>query len=256
MSALGNLQHRLQAAVLSNEYPSGLLAGDHGEARFAIYAAAYRARLIGALRDNYPVLHMVIGDEAFDALALDYLAAHPSEHPSIRWFGDQLHAFVSTAPDRLPHPALSDLIRMEWALRGAFDAADEPPALLSELATVAAEDWPTLRFHAHASVSLLTMDWAVEPLWHQVQNQPEAEPEPPEASAHALLTWREGLETRFRTLDEPSAAFVGALIMGENFSAACEAGAAFLPEETAIPTLTNYLQQFIRDGVFTPAQTA
>lgn len=258
MNALADIQRSLRDALVRGACPATLIRGASGEreARFAIYASAYRARLIGALRENYPVLWAVLGDEAFDALASGYLDAFPSTHPSIRWFGAHLHDFVCNEPDRLPHPALADLIRMEWALRAAFDAADDQPLQAAALASLAPDDWPGLRFCAHASVSLLRMDWALEPLWHAIQNDPAGDTEPPQAHTHSLLIWREGLETRFRSLEPPAAAFLSALITGQTFASACAACAEHLPDASQSTGLVaGCLQQFLQDGIFRSAIT-
>ena len=81
-----------------------------------------------------PVLHRVLGDAAFGALADDYMHAHPSQKRSIRWFGDCLPDFVAGRIDALPHPALADLARMEWRICLAFDAADRVPLGFERLA--------------------------------------------------------------------------------------------------------------------------
>ena len=72
------------------------------------------------------MLPQVLGDGAFDALALAYTDTHPSTHPStqssIRWFGDRLPRIMAERDERVPRAALTDPARMEWALRTAFDA--------------------------------------------------------------------------------------------------------------------------------------
>lgn len=60
----------LQASLLG----SAALSAEQG---LAIYHNAYRARLLEALRGDYPAVHGWLGDEEFDALALAYLDAHP-----------------------------------------------------------------------------------------------------------------------------------------------------------------------------------
>src|SRR6187399_215634 len=116
-TVLARQQQQLQAAIVGAAPAAGLLH---------IYQHAYSARLLGALRDNFGVLPRAMGDEAFDALALAYLQSHPSDQPSIRWFGHRLSDFMASHPAVVPHPAFVDLARMEGALRGAFDAPDAP----------------------------------------------------------------------------------------------------------------------------------
>lgn len=148
MSALAESQQRFQHAVLADAAAPGLFAVETPELAggFGLYRVAYRARLLAALRDNFPVLQRALGDEAFADLAHDYIDAHPSRFRSIRWFGDALVAFLDADPERLPHPALADVARMDWAMRGAFDAAGAPLLTLDDLAALVPEDWPQRRF--------------------------------------------------------------------------------------------------------------
>ncbi len=199
MTSLAQQQRQLRAAIVDAAPAPGLLRGR--EPRLRIYQHAYAARLLGALRDNYGVLPRAMGDEAFDALALAYLRAHPSREPSIRWFGDCLAQFMAARDDLVPHPALTDLARMEWALRTAFDAADAAPLSADTLAQLPAPDWPALVLRLHPSVQLLAMGWCIEPAWRALQTGGDDEPKLPEPQpgAHTLLVWRPGLETRWRS---------------------------------------------------------
>ena len=167
MSAMGELQCRFQRAVLTEDFTPGLFVSEGREIAggLGLYLMAYRARLLSALRDNFPVLHRALGDEAFAELASDYIDAHPSRFRSIRWFGDELTAFLDAGPERLPHPALADVARMDWAIRGAFDAAGALPLTLADLAELAPEQWPQRRFALLPSLRLVDLNWAVEPIW-------------------------------------------------------------------------------------------
>ena len=60
-----------------------------------IYRNAYRVRLIEALNETYPVLHAVLGDDDFATLGEEFVAAHPSVHRSIRWYGSELSDFLA-----------------------------------------------------------------------------------------------------------------------------------------------------------------
>ncbi len=62
--------------------------------RLAIYRNAYQVRLIDALHETYPVLHGLLGDEAWVELGDAFVAAHPSVFRSIRWYGRELADFL------------------------------------------------------------------------------------------------------------------------------------------------------------------
>ena len=196
MSALAAQQRQLkQAIVRGDDAPGAAVSG-----RLHIYRQAYAARLVAALRDNFGALPQVLGDDAFDALARAYIEAYPSRKPSIRWFGDQLTAFMASRDDLVPHAAITDLARMEWGLRAAFDAADANPIDVAALAAVAADAWPALVLVPLPSVQLLDMGWCVEPIWRALQGVAVGDELPelpePEAFEHGLVVWRSGLATR------------------------------------------------------------
>jgi hypothetical protein len=231
---------------------------DGGAPLLGIYRHAYRARLSDALADNHPVLQRALGDEAFAALAQAYIAAHPPHAPSIRWFGDRLADFMRAQSALVPHPALVDLARMEWALREAFDAPDAPALAIGELAALPPEHWARLTLRPHPSLQWLTLDWAIEAAWRALRAwEPErGEPEPdtpaPEAQAHTLLVWRRQLETQWRSLPEEEAQWLHAALQGEPFGALCERAAAQRADDAEAATAVALaLQQWLQDGLFT-----
>lgn len=244
-TALREQQQALQTAICEQ-------AGEGGVAPplgLDVYRNAYTARLLAALRDNYAVLHRAMGDEAFDALGLRYLEAHPSSTPSIRWFGQHLAQFMD-GDDELPHPALADFARMDWALRDAFDAADADAAnALSELTTATC-------FRLHPSVRLVPLQWAVEPAWRALRlaitEESGEEPElpEPEAQDHLLLAWRQDFEVRWRSLETLEAALLQQGVSeGADFAALGEIAAAQVGPEAAPQALVHALQTWLGDGL-------
>ena len=262
MTTLLEQQRQLRRLIVAGDDADGralLRPRPDREPLLRIYRHAYTARLIGALRDNFGVLPQVMGDEDFDALALAFVAAHPSRHPSLRWFGDRLPQFMSERDDLAPHPALIDLARMEWALRHAFDAADATPLSAADLAAVGAERWPSLVFEPVPSVQLLPMQWSVEPVWRALQSSPDdglATPEPPQAHEHALLVWRAGLDNRWRSLDTAQAALLRAMLDGCCFSDLCTLAAGQVGEADAAATAVAALRGWLADGLLARVREA
>jgi hypothetical protein len=221
-----------------------------GPPRLGIYRNAYRARLTDALRENYPVLHRVQGDEAFDELAERFIATCPSHQPSIRWFGSALPEWLAANHDQLSHPALADLARMEWALCTAFDAADDTPLSVDDLLAHAPEAWPTLRFTGHPSLRLIALDWAVEPLWRTLSDNPEAETAAPEPQPHHLLVWRKNDQNQWRSVEPFEADLLQAALAGESFAELCEHAAATQCEQAAA-AVAGHLRIWVESGLFT-----
>ncbi|MCF8197949.1 MAG: DNA-binding domain-containing protein [Sulfuritalea sp.] len=248
MNTLLALQQRFQKAVISGDQQyANAMPGDV-RGRLEIYANAYRGRLIDVLADNYPVLYRAMGDAAFRELANTYISAQPSTFRSVRWYGDGLVDFITEEDDRIPHPALADIARMDWATRAAFDAADANPLTHAELAGIAPEKWSDLRFSLVPSFDLIDIDWAIEALWHALNNDENAETEAPEAHRHSLIIWRYGLETRWRALQPLEALALKAVQSGASFAQCCvtlmENGSTDPAAEAA-----QFLQLWITEGV-------
>lgn len=258
-------QRRLSRAVVEDAAAGalpadGLLRPRPGGSLLTVYRHAYRARLVAALRENHGGLPRVMGDEAFEALAQAYLSNYPSRHPSIRWFGESLADFMQARPELAPHPSLADLARMEWALRMAFDAADALPIRAEALQALDARAWPGLRFSLLPSARLVTLHWAVEPLWRALKAQAaqpaDGEPElpEPEPHEHGLLTWRPGLETRWRSLESLETVLLRAVFDGQPFAALCACAAAEVGEADAATAVVAALQGWLAEGLIAAVQ--
>ena len=253
MNAVLLLQDPFQAALMQDQPVQTGLLKRQGEPQFAVYRNAYRARLRGALRENFEVLPLVMGDDAFDDLANAYIEAHPSTHYSLRWFGHQLATFMAAQNDLVAHPAMLDLARMEWALRNAFDAPSVDALAPDALATVRAEDWPHLQFGLHPAVQMLDMHWAIGPVWHAIKAEQDDVP-PPDALEHHLLVWRHGLHTQWKSLDTTQTTFVHCLQAGHAFGEICEVMASVVGEDNAAQTAATQLREWLGNGVIASVQ--
>jgi hypothetical protein len=232
---LADLQRELQHDLLGE--PSTIAAAIvdapplPAEARLGIYRNAYRSRLIEALDDTYPVLHQLLGDETFEGLGNLFVAAHPSQHRSIRWYGRELADFLSTCAPFDEQPVLAEVARFEWTLSEVFDSADATPVDRASLMCVDAEAWATLTFRFHPSLRRTTFGWNTVAVWKAMSA--ETDPPAPEPSAEPVewLLWRRSLENYFRSIDAAESAALGAAARGATFEEICAVLSAQLPEE-------------------------
>ena len=247
MTQLETLQSQFQHALLMDQPMDAGLLNKRGVAQFGVYRTAYRARSRAALRDNFEMLPLVMGEDAFDALAKAYLCAHPSRHYSLRWHGHLLCEFMARNEALVDHPAMLDLARMEWALRHAFDAAHATPLSAAELAGVPAVDWADLRFALHPSVQLLDLHWAVGPVWHALKSG-QSHMAPPEALDHHMLVWRWGMNTQWKSLAPIETGFIQGLLENHTFGQLCAALAEGVGEDRAAATAVHLLSELLKSG--------
>jgi Putative DNA-binding domain len=258
MKPVISLQGAFQSAVLANDLAPNLFVreGPGEVGGFDLYLNAYRARLTEALKDNYPVLYLAMGDQSFELLATSYIDQRPSTHRSIRWFGSDLRVHVDANPDLLPHPALADLTSMDWALRGAFDAADADVLTIQTLATIAPEKWPQMTFELHPSVALLDLNWRIGPIWHELNENADAQTELPDELAHIVLIWRQGLECKWRSLSASESQALYATARGLCFADVCECLAGYASdqaEDEFAHSPASLLNQWLADGLLVRA---
>jgi hypothetical protein len=199
--------------------------------RLGIYRNAYRVRLIEALDDTYPVLHAVLGDELFAALGEEFVAAHPSVHRSIRWYGRELAEFLRRQPPYAEQPIFAELALLEWTLAEVFDAADASPEPRAALSAIDPSAWSELHFEFHPSLRRLELQWNTTAVWQAMSH--EETPPDPECAEYPVpwLLWRQDLQNYFRSMPSDEAAALESALRGENFGEICTALAEWLPEE-------------------------
>ena len=259
MSALLKLESDFLERVLANSYDMGGqivgTAAASAEERVSVYVEGYRLRLLEVLQDSYAGLCGMLGDEEFDRLGRGYIDAHPSTHPSVRWFGQHMADYLRGSALHEEHPYLAEMAEFEWAQAMVFDAADEPTADVQLLAAVPPEDWAGLRFKLHASVRRLDLIWNVPQVWQAL----EAESVIPElAYAETRVSWvlwRADLTTNWRSLEEDEAWALDAVRAGRDFAELCE-GLCQWHEESAVALhAASLLKRWFTDGLIIRLQT-
>ena len=224
MSAdLLRLQQQFQRSILID---AGTLEGIAGadardrDARFRIYAFAYRSRLRDALAHNYPMLQAHFGESRFTAVADAYNDAHPSTHPSIRQVGSQLGAWL--AHHRVDEPWLAEFAQLEWALSAAFDAADESKLSIEALSAVQPGDWSRLQFQLASSVQRLSLTTNAPALYGCASRKAASIAGRVEKQRTEWLVWRESLSAHYRSMSAIEAVAFDTVARGHTFGTMCE----------------------------------
>ncbi len=219
----------------------------NAETRLAIYANAYRYRLIDALSDNYPSVHTLLGDEDFYQAAVKYIAIYPSHYFSIRYFGHQLETFL--AKQYQDTAVLAEMARFEWLLRAAFDAKDTPSLSLNALKEIAPKQWITLRFNLHPSVARLDLEWNVPQLWAAIDNETGQIPFEQAEQPIPWLVWRKKLKTYYRSLDIDEAWALDAVMQGHSFAEICAGVCEWVDERYAPERVAGFISQWLSNDL-------
>jgi hypothetical protein len=248
MTNLRDLQLALQEHVLHGTPAIAMrvrrTGGLDATARLAIYGNAYTSRLTAALRESYAALARNMGAPAFDTLASEYIAAHPSCHASIRWFGAQLADHLQAHG----RAGLADLARWEWTLGTVFDGPDATPVGLTAATSVAAVDWPALRIVFCTNVRRVTVSADAVQAWRLATSGTSESSTESHDAAIEWLVWRHDLVTTFRSLSSDEAWAFDAARDEATFSELCEGLASRVGVDEAAALAASLLKQWLTDG--------
>lgn len=217
--------------------------------RLAIYRNAYQVRLIDALHETYPVLHGLLGDEAWVELGYAFVAAHPSTFRSIRWYGRELAEYLKISAPYSEAPILSEVALLEWTLSEVFDAPDAASLPRSALSAVAPSAWSSLALEFHPSLRRLSFSWNTAAVW-KAMSQDETPPRPEMAPEPApWLLWRQNLQNYFRSMNPVESAALAAALSGRSFAQLCEELGVLLPEEEIPAAAASLLGAWADSGL-------
>jgi hypothetical protein len=212
MSALLEFQRTLQGALLRDEpFPAGV------RARWMIHQHNCRSSLANALRWSFPAVRSLVGEDFFEAMALQFMRWHAPDGSCLDDYGSEFPQFVADFPPAHALSYLSDVARLEWAVNRALHASD---AERLEPACLAALDQAALArvcFRPHPAVSVLHVQSPADTIRRAVLEQDDTtmaaidlRPAP-----LYLLVEREAAGVEVHRLSAAAARFTERLLAGE-----------------------------------------
>jgi hypothetical protein len=245
MTSLTRIQGDMQASLLRGDRDvEAQVVGTQRvpvETRLGIYRHAYAARLVDALRANYPAMAKLLGDAQFEALGHAYVVSHDSHSFTVRQYGDE---FAKAMPTEF----LRELARWEWMTADVFDAADAAPVTVASLADIAPEEWSELRFGFHSSMRRLTLSTNAPQVWKALTDEKEP-PAPGILEATTWLLWRHELRTFYRSLSKDEAEMLDGAVHGTSFGDLCANLCVHCTEDEAPARAASFLRRWIESGL-------
>jgi hypothetical protein len=243
--------------------------------RLDVYANMYFFRLLDCLKEDFPKLLEALGAGRFHNLATDYLLACPSAHPSLRYVGERLPAFLAGHALGRECPVLADLARLEWARADLFDAADAATLTREHLATLPQDEAGDVHLRLVPACTLLNLDHDAPRLWHAMNDRSKTRgaahdeshaagggptclhegdaeaPALPESSPRRtpVRVWRQGFAVFHRPIGDDEAASLEAIRAGDALGRIAQRLSAGRTERQATDLVGALLQSWIDDGL-------
>ena len=224
--------------------------------RFDIYRRGYHARLLECLVDDYPVLQHALGEAAFEDLCRAYIAAFPSEGPSLNAFGRRMAQFCrSGAPAPLDAPGArafaADLADLEWTIVEMIHAPGSEPLTVDGLREVPMDAWAGARLVANTASRLLRFGHPVNAYFQAFRSG--GSPTIPEPAPSATVVYRSGPSVWRMDLTVPMFDVLSSLRAGESLGAAlarAQASLGDIDEREAAARVLAWFREWVTSGLF------
>lgn len=192
-----------------------------------VYRNTTMSGCVDALRDNYPVVAQLLGDEMFDSVAANHAEMWPPRNPVLALYGERFPDWLEVQPGLAEIPYIADVARIERLRVESLFARDERPLELSDLRRHG--DWEALRLALHPAARF---DWLTSPaasIWfsQQEENQRDAEFE---WQPEGMLFARPAFATQAILLNPAAHRFLFGIRLGESVGGAAIATATLYPE--------------------------
>lgn len=223
-----------------------------------IYRRQFWLRHLDVLREDFPGLAYVLGDDEFERWGHAYLEAFPPKTPSLRDLGADASTF-SEAWEGFPadKEALArDMARYELCFVDVFDAADPEPLDPAKISAIPEDGWSTARIVLNPLVKRLRVTYPVHQLrWDVKMMHKKGKPAPslPGPAPAGVALFRKDLIIHFEVLDDVAYELLDALDRGTALVPACEEVTRGLTAERAAELNANigpWFKKWARWGWF------
>lgn len=221
--------------------PDGVINPDGVPAtkRFDVYRNNVIVSLIDALASRYPIVQKLVGEEFFQAMAREFVTAHPPSSPVMLGYGQGFPEFLYAFPPAASLPYLSGVARIENARRTAYHAVDALPIDPVVLETIPPEQFERVTFEMHPSLALIQSEFAIKSIWQA--NSQETALEVPIDTPESVMICRPKMDVEVRGLPDGAFAFLTKVETGHTLGEAAQAGLLASPVFDLATTLTGAL---------------
>lgn len=223
----------------------------NAERGLKVYYDAYRIRLCEILKLDFPKTYYLMGDDNFDPAFDEYLKQFPSQHFSVRYFGQHFVAFLRNTEPYKNFPPLAEMAEFEWSVSFTIDAEDAPIVDVAAFQAIPPEQWPDLTFTLHPSVTSCQFSFNTPQLWQLIDNEEAINPPEKQASPIRWIFWRKGIKSYFRSCNIAQDKMLQGVQQGQSFGDLCESLLPMLPENEIPGFVAQTLYQWVQDQMIT-----
>lgn len=197
--------------------PPGIVApkGADRQKRFAVYRNNVVAGLVDALRDTFPAVRKLVGDDFFDGMATRYVRSNPPCTPVLLEYGGGFPEFIRGFEPVQDLPYLADVAAIEHAWVRAYHSADKSSLDRRAFFSIESEQAPEIHLVLHRSLEIIRSAYPAFTIWC-ANSTDEPMREIRVEGGEDTLVFRSGMNVEVRLLTPGCATFLTALNDGKS----------------------------------------
>lgn len=223
--------------------------------RIGVYAGMYFGRLVDCLRNDYPVLLKILGEDAFEDLARDFVIKYPSRSFTLNKLGAKMPAYILKAiPVKQNRAFLFDVAQVERAIEEVFDAPEEKPLNMDSLLSIKPEKWLAMTLQVSQALRLFACKYPVNDFIEAAKTGDT--PEIPKRGKSWLAVYRNNYSVWRLNIDHWQYEMLNALQRGDTLGDAVEQAMQVMPEtnEQSITAVQRWFELAAKRGWFIDAK--
>ena len=142
--------------------------------RLKIYQNHHLTSLTLALKNIYPVILRLVGENFFEGMARDFIDKELLVSGVLQEFGENFCKFVRDYASAKNLEYLSAVAHFEWSCHQAYYAANDSPLDFDRLKIIVPQDYGKIKFKLHPSHQLCEYRFPVFDIWQMCQ-QPQTD---------------------------------------------------------------------------------
>jgi len=130
--------------------------------RLEVYQNNLFVSLTDILKDTYPTVLAVVGDDFFTALARSFIKDNPPTQGNMTYYGGEFARFIRAFPHTQSLPYLGDVAELDWLVNLSFHAKDDARLTPEDLADKSPDELMEMTFPLRKSVFLIQSDFPLQ----------------------------------------------------------------------------------------------
>jgi len=216
----------LLATNAANPPYLGELSPERVARGMAIHRNNFRVSLIDALKDNFPVTALLVGEEFFAAMVGIFVTQCPPRSAVLAEYGAALPDFIEGFAPADGVPYLADVARLETAWLAGYHAAEAAALSPADLRAVPLDAMVASAVNFHPATRLVRSNHPVASIW---QRQRTGSREEVVWRAEAAVVVRPEADVRIVCLEPAAGIYASLLMSGRTIEQAATECAALYP---------------------------